>query len=158
MLPKQFQYPIHCHTNGSRSLQKRLFPAITDCCLFSEAVLTTRVMTFPVISWLLSLYWRTYRRTEGVTSWICENISWQLFPSWQNACLKAFHALILIAWLADGDSLMCCIVMMGRLIAKMFSTFSLWGSVFLMLYVVQTQIKSMYKSLGVDFVFVQPAR
>ncbi len=29
------------------------------------------------------------------------------------------------AWLTDGDSLMCGIVMMGRQIAKMFSTFSL---------------------------------
>ncbi len=29
-----------------------------------------------------------------------------------------FHALLLIAWLADGDSLMCYIVMMGRQIAK----------------------------------------
>ena len=37
----------------------------------------------------------------------------------------AFHALLLIAWLADLDSLMCCIVMMERQIAKMFSTFSL---------------------------------
>ncbi len=42
-----------------------------------------------------------------------------------------FHALFLIAWLADGDSLMCNIVTMGRQIAKMFSTFSLWGSLFL---------------------------
>ena len=33
---------------------------------------------------------------------------------------------------ADGDSLMCCIVIMGRQIAKMFSTFSLGGSLFLM--------------------------
>ncbi len=39
-------------------------------------------------------------------------------------CLT-FHAYILIASLADGDSLMCCIVMMERQIAKMFSTFSL---------------------------------
>ncbi len=45
---------------------------------------------------------------------------------------QSFHALIPIAWLADEDSLMCCIAMMGRQIAKMFSTFSLWGSLFLM--------------------------
>ncbi len=38
---------------------------------------------------------------------------------------SSFHALFLIAWLADGDSLMCYIVTMGRQIAKMFSTFSL---------------------------------
>ncbi len=31
-----------------------------------------------------------------------------------------FHALIPIHWLADEDSLMCCIVMMGRQIAQMF--------------------------------------
>ncbi len=56
--------------------------------------------------------------------------------NWQQAkaivpCYT-FHALFLIAWLADGDSLMCCIVRMGRQIARMFSTFSLWGSLFLM--------------------------
>ncbi len=39
--------------------------------------------------------------------------------------IHSFHALILIAWLADGDTLVCCIVMMGRQIAKMFSTFTL---------------------------------
>ncbi len=56
-------------------------------------------------------------------------------PGRQNMCwtVWAFHALFRVAWLADGDSLMCCIVMMGRQIAKMFSTFSLWGSLFLML-------------------------
>ena len=43
---------------------------------------------------------------------------------------NTFHALFLIAWLADRDSLMCCIVRMGSQIAKMFSTFSLWGSLF----------------------------
>ncbi len=37
----------------------------------------------------------------------------------------SFHAPIPIAWLADEDSLMCFIVMMGRQIAKMFYTFSL---------------------------------
>ncbi len=37
----------------------------------------------------------------------------------------AFHAIILIAWLADEASLMCYIVMMGSLIDKMLSTFSL---------------------------------
>ncbi len=42
------------------------------------------------------------------------------------------RAVFLIAWLADGDSLMCCIATMGRQIAKMFSTFSLWGSLILM--------------------------
>ena len=36
-----------------------------------------------------------------------------------------FHALIPIEWMADEDSLTCCIVMMGRQIAKMFYTFSL---------------------------------
>ncbi len=41
-----------------------------------------------------------------------------------------FHTLFLIPCLADGDSLMCGIVMMGRQIAMMFSTFSLWGSLF----------------------------
>ncbi len=41
--------------------------------------------------------------------------------------IESFHTLIPIAWLADGDYLMCCIVMMGRQIAKMFYTFSLWG-------------------------------
>ncbi len=45
----------------------------------------------------------------------------------------AFHAFVPIDWLADKDSLMCCIVMMGRQIAKMCHTFSLWGSLFLML-------------------------
>ena len=44
-----------------------------------------------------------------------------------------FHAVILIAWLADGHSLMCCIVTLGRQMAKMFSTFSLWGSLFRMI-------------------------
>ena len=36
-----------------------------------------------------------------------------------------FHALFRIAWLADGDSVMCSTVMMGWQIAKMFSTFPL---------------------------------
>ena len=45
---------------------------------------------------------------------------------------SSFHALILIAWLADGDFVMCYIVTMGRQIAQMFSTFSLWGCLFLM--------------------------
>ncbi len=49
---------------------------------------------------------------------------------WTNA----FHPFILIAWLADGDSLMCYIVTMGRLIAQMFSRFSLWGCLFIMVY------------------------
>ncbi len=39
--------------------------------------------------------------------------------------LLSFHLFILVAWLADEASLMCFIVMMGRLIAQMFSTFSL---------------------------------
>ena len=43
-----------------------------------------------------------------------------------------FHVLFLIAWLAGGDSLVCYIVMMGRQIARMLYTFSLWGSLFLM--------------------------
>ncbi len=43
-----------------------------------------------------------------------------------------YPCLLLIAWLTDGDSQMCYIVMMGRQIAKMFSTFSLWGFLFLM--------------------------
>ena len=43
----------------------------------------------------------------------------------RNLFNSTFHALFLMAWLADGDSLTCCIVMMGRQIAKMFSTFSL---------------------------------
>ncbi len=43
-----------------------------------------------------------------------------------------FHTLFLIAWLADGDSPMCCIVMMGSRIADMFSTFSQRGYLFLM--------------------------
>ncbi len=30
----------------------------------------------------------------------------------------SFHALVPIAWLADEDPLMCCIVKMGRQIAK----------------------------------------
>ena len=109
----------------------------------------------------------------------------------QPYCFETFHALFLIAWLTDGDSLMCCIVthspdgltewnwnsklrlmhwlynsnqkycktdstekdklswnleslclhkyngdkfvrVQCRQIAKMFSTFSLWGSLFLM--------------------------
>ncbi len=37
----------------------------------------------------------------------------------------SFQTLLLISWLADGDSLMYCIVTMGGQIAKMFSTFSL---------------------------------
>ena len=37
-----------------------------------------------------------------------------------------------MVWLADGDSLKCCIVTVGRWIAEMFSTFYLWGSLFLM--------------------------
>ena len=37
----------------------------------------------------------------------------------------SFHALIPIAWLADGNSLMCYIVTMGSQIAEMFSIFSL---------------------------------
>ena len=45
-----------------------------------------------------------------------------------------FHALLLKAWLADRDSLKCYIVMMGRQIARMFSTFSLRGSLFLMVH------------------------
>ncbi len=36
-------------------------------------------------------------------------------------------------WLADEDSLTCCIVMMGKQIAKMFFTISLEGSLLLML-------------------------
>ncbi len=44
----------------------------------------------------------------------------------QDICgIDPFHPFVLIAWLADGDSLTCYIVMMGRLIAQMFSTFSL---------------------------------
>ncbi len=45
----------------------------------------------------------------------------------QTVCFRilSFHALFLIAWLADGDSLMSYIVRMGRQIAKMFSIFSL---------------------------------
>ncbi len=39
--------------------------------------------------------------------------------------MVSFHALILIAWLADEDSLICYIVTMGRQIANMFYTFSL---------------------------------
>ncbi len=46
--------------------------------------------------------------------------------------LFTFHPFILIAWLADVDFLMCYIVMMGRLIAQMFPTFSLWGCLFIM--------------------------
>ena len=47
----------------------------------------------------------------------------------------SMHFSLFIEWLADRDSLMCSTVTMGRQIAKMFpmfSTFSLWGSVFLM--------------------------
>ena len=47
-------------------------------------------------------------------------------------CFFSFHGLFLGAWLTDGDSLMYCIVMMGRQIAEMFYTFSLRGSLFLM--------------------------
>ena len=43
----------------------------------------------------------------------------------QTVHSSAFHAPILIAWLADKDSLMCFIVTMGRQIAEMFYTFSL---------------------------------
>ena len=39
-----------------------------------------------------------------------------------------------VASLAGGDSLMCCIVTIWRQIARMFSTFSLWWSLFLMPY------------------------
>ena len=39
--------------------------------------------------------------------------------------IHSFHALFLIAWLVDEDSLMCHTVVMGRQIAKMFPTFSL---------------------------------
>ncbi len=35
-----------------------------------------------------------------------------------------FIGKTIIVWLSDEDSLMCCIVMMGRPIAKMFATFS----------------------------------
>ncbi len=37
-----------------------------------------------------------------------------------------------VAWLADVHCLICCIVLIWRQIAKMFSTVSLWGSLFLM--------------------------
>ncbi len=45
-----------------------------------------------------------------------------------NSMMQSFiaiQAFFFIAWLADEDSLMCCIVTMGRQIAQMFSTFSL---------------------------------
>ena len=51
---------------------------------------------------------------------------------WFSYKATTFHSFFPIAWLADGDYLMCCIVTMGRQIAKMFSTFSLCGSLFLM--------------------------
>ena len=69
---------------------------------------------------------------------ICNLFHWFTGLAIRRWCLKSvrkrntFHALFLIAWLADGDSLICCIVMMGRQIAKMSFTFSLWGSLFLM--------------------------
>ena len=51
---------------------------------------------------------------------------WYKLYTLQNQSIKAtFHAFIPIAWFADEDSLVCCIVMMGRQIAKMFYTFSL---------------------------------
>ncbi len=49
--------------------------------------------------------------------------TWDTSALYSN--LVPSHALFLIALLTDGDSLMCCIVMIGRQIAKMFSTFSL---------------------------------
>ena len=58
-------------------------------------------------------------------------ILFAMVPSDQSNSVP-FHALFLIAWLPDGVSLMCCIVMMWRQISKMFSTFSLWGCLFLM--------------------------
>ena len=51
----------------------------------------------------------------------------QTSPSHTN--VNPFHSLFLIAWQVDGDSLVYYIVMMGRQIAKMFSTFSLRISV-----------------------------
>ena len=62
------------------------------------------------------------------------------YPAWGFICgpdlwelqIPAFHPFTLIAWLADGDSLMCYIFTIGRLIARMFSTFSLWGCLFIM--------------------------
>ncbi len=71
---------------------------------------------------------------------------------WQGS----FHALFLIAWLADGDSLMCCIVMIGRLIARMFSTFSLWGSLFLMLtYSSETQLQTDHTAAMATYLCIQ---
>ncbi len=73
-------------------------------------------------------------RDEGATS-SCVSYHMLTFQSQSIYCQIwkiPFHALFLIARLADGDSMMCCIVTMGRQIAKMFSTFSLWGSLFLM--------------------------
>ena len=46
---------------------------------------------------------------------------WML-PSWWLLEI-AFHTLFIIAWLADGDSLMCGIVMKGRQNSKMLCTF-----------------------------------
>ena len=45
-----------------------------------------------------------------------------LTPCFSRHSVQSFHALIPIAFLADKDSLMCCIVPMGRQIAKMFYT------------------------------------
>ena len=59
--------------------------------------------------------------------WVLEDLEWPVIGR-----RISFHALFLIAWLADGDSLTCSIVMMGRQIAKMVSTFPLWWSLFLM--------------------------
>ena len=56
-----------------------------------------------------------------------------VFVEFSNDFYNPYHAFILIAWLAEEYSLMCCIATMGRQIAKMFYAFSLWGSLFLML-------------------------
>ncbi len=70
---------------------------------------------------ILQVIWIKHEKHHGDFGLPVRNLF--LFPS--------FHPFFLIAWLADGDSLMCYIVTMGRLIAQMFSTFSLWGCLFI---------------------------
>ncbi len=94
--------------------------------LLSPFAICTLVVPYAdIIGW-------TDGQTDGQNDGLTDNMQFFVWHSSQNLCqtmihtvVPAFHTLVLIAWLADGDSLMCYIVTMGRQIAKMFSTFSL---------------------------------
>ena len=71
----------------------------------------------------LVTYWGRTSHTESIC--VCPSCFYFIVIALLEPTLHTFHALIPMAWLADEDSPMCCIVTMGRQIAKMFYTFSL---------------------------------